>query len=110
MASAMEFFRKWTPILPPTLVNSDPFEVTSFKTISMKAYMAGFLAAGPLALQVEGSDDLVIWDNIGAAQNLAAPGAFANWVVTDPPKYVRVTANPNGGSMTFFCIGVGREN
>ena len=110
MANSMWFFPKWTTALPGVPMLSDPFEVTPYKTVAIRGYCSGFIGPGPLALQVEGSEDLGPWDPLGAALNLAAAGGWVAAVVTDPPRYLRITATSPGGSMTFFAMGVGREN
>jgi hypothetical protein len=70
----MWFFPKWTTILPGVPMQSDPFEVTSYKTVAVRGYLQGLIAAGPLALQIEGSEDLGPWDPIGAPLALAVVG------------------------------------
>lgn len=110
MANTMEFFKKWTTILPGPGMNSDAFEVTPFKTTVVKAYVAGFIAPGPLALQVEDSPDMVTWNPIGAVINIAGPGLWGNGTFSDTQQYLRVVATSPGGQMTFFAFGVGREN
>ena len=109
MADTMWFFQKWTTALPGVAMLSDPFEVSAYGTVSIRGYCAGFIAAGPLALQVEGSADLGPWDPIGGVLNLAIAGGWVSVVVTNPPKYLRMTATSPGGSFTFFAMGVGRE-
>lgn len=110
MADSMEFFKKWTPIMPGAQLNSEPFDVTPYKSVSIKAYCAGFVAPGPLALQVEGSPDLGYWDPIGVPLNLGAGNTWASDVVNNPPRFLRVVATTAGGMMTFFATGLGREN
>lgn len=105
----MVFFPQYTPILPGAPHYSAPLETGGKKTVRVDSYCAGFVAPGPLTLQVEGSPNLSNWSNLGAAINHAGPATNGTVTITDAPRYLRMSANSAGGYMTFFAIGVGRD-
>lgn len=110
MAETIVFFPKYTT-LPSGTFDSDPFDVTGYKTISAETHAAVSISSGTLSVQMQQSSDLLNWTSFGSAMAPVAPASVTE-VESDPARYIRARATVAGstGVCAFWVKAVARES
>ena len=114
MADTIVFFPKYTTLVgkasPGQDYPSDPYEVTSFKTVVVEALLSQVAASATVSVQMQQSSDLQDWADVGSPISLAA-GTISTVTVTDPARYLRalVTVTASNGVATFWVKAVCRN-
>lgn len=109
------FFAKYTSLsgsaTPGTKYYSDPYDVTSYKTVILEGYNGGRTSTATISIQAQQSSDLITWSSLGSA---IAPtvGNVASVTLTDPARYVRLEVTIVGadGTVTFWAKAVARDS
>lgn len=113
MAMNITFFPQYTTGVASaagTAYQSEPFDVSAYKTIQAEVHNQQVTAAVTVTGQFQHSSNLNDWDNLGAP---VAPAAGLSLPVTlqDPLRYVRLVVTLGGaaGTASFWAKGVARE-
>ncbi len=113
MSQNIVFFPKNTTLVAGTYY-SEQFDVSEFKTVTTEVIYGGGLGTTPaISGQLQQSDDLTVWSNVG---NAMAPASVANTPAQDsasnPGRYVRLqmTVTTGNATVTFWAKAVAREN
>jgi hypothetical protein len=109
------FFGKYTSLCGSgsggTAYPSDPYDVTSYKTVNVETYFADGTAGSAVSAQAQGSSDLITWTDLGSAM-APSVGALASVSLSNPPRYVRVVATVTSTDdvVTLWVKAVCRES
>ncbi len=89
---------------------SDPYEVTSFKSVVLEALLIQVAASATVTLQVQQSSDLQDWVDVGPPMSLTA-GTISTQTLMDTARYLRVRATvvAANGVATFWAKAVCRD-
>lgn len=109
------FFPKYTCLVgvasPGEDYYSDPYDVTSYKTVSIEALAKAVAASATVAVQMEESSDMITWSDMGSSMALT-PGTPSLADNTSPARYIRakVTVVGADGVVTLWVKGVARDS
>ena len=114
MADTIVFFGKYSTLVgkasPGQDYPSDPYDVTSFKTVVVEALLLQVAASATASVQMQQSSDLQDWANVGSAMSLTA-GTISTAVLSDTARYIRavVTVVVADGVATLWVKAVCRD-
>jgi hypothetical protein len=108
------FFPKFTTLCGTATYNSDPFEVTGYKTLTVETLLVAAIGGGGpvVSAGIEGSSDMITWSTLVVAAALTA-GVVLPQSYTSPPRYVRVNIVTSVGTnmaATLWSKGVVRDS
>ena len=109
MAETIVMFQKYSTLVTGTYY-SDPYDVTSFKTISVELFYAAGNAT-TFTGQMQESSDLETWTDTGSALQPSA-GAVASADYQNTARYLRLKITTTGADkvVTIWAKAVAREN
>jgi hypothetical protein len=99
---------------PTTLVTgtyeSDPFDVTAYKTVTVQTQCRAAINSALISVQVQESSNLVKWTNVGDAMDPNAPDV-ESVTLTGTARYVRAVATVSGSNATavLWVKGIARD-